>query len=111
MRVEQRLFADPVPGKEQRSVILVPDSEGEHPTQMLQTLNAVSIIEMNDHLRVRLGPQLMAALQQVVTQGLVIVDLAVKDDPFCTVLIRYRLLASGKVYDREASHGEADVLF
>src|SRR5437868_1014906 len=52
----------------------------------------------------------MAAFFQVRAELLVIVDLAVKDDPFRFVLIADRLLAARKIDDRQAPHRHADIL-
>src|SRR5438477_2743093 len=52
----------------------------------------------------------MAALFEVLSQFLVVIDLAIKDKPFGTVGAVYRLMAARDVDDRQAAHGQANVL-
>ena len=63
-------------------------------------------VKMNQSLGVAGGLEVMAARDQVRAQFLVVVDLAVEDDPHGTVLIGYRLVAGGEVDDAEAPHAD-----
>ena len=50
----------------------------------------------------------MNALFQLIAQGAVIVNLAVKDDPCRSIFVMNRLLSAFEVYDRETPHSKAD---
>src|SRR5271165_5128078 len=61
---------------------------------------------MNDDLGVAVCAEAVTAGDQTLTQGSVIVDLAVKHDPDRAVFVTDRLMASDKINDAEAAHAQ-----
>jgi hypothetical protein len=64
---------------------------------------------MYDDLGIRLGFEDMALAEEVVAKGLIVVDLAVEDDPDRAVLIGKRLVSPGQVDDRQPAKTEPDL--
>jgi hypothetical protein len=60
-------------------------------------------------LGIRLGFEDMALAEEVVAKGLIIVDLAVEDDPDRAILIGKRLVSPGQVDDRQPAKTEPDL--
>ena len=110
VRIEQRFFPNAVACDKERSLALVPDGKCKHPAKQLQAIGAVFVIETNDGLGVRLCVEFMPAFEQALAQFLIVVDLAVEDEPLRFVLIVQRLLPASEVDDRQPTHGEADIL-
>ena len=54
--VIERLLPHPVPGQEEAAPTRVPDREGEHPSECVDTLVAHLLVEMDDNLAI--GPAL-----------------------------------------------------
>ena len=65
---------------------------------------------MDDRFRVAGGLEDVAAPLQVAPQLLVVVDLAVEDDPDGAVLVRDRLEAVAQIDDAEAAHADGDAV-
>ena len=51
----------------------------------------------------------MAPVDQILVQGLEIIDLAIEDDPNRSVLVRHGLVSTGEVDNTQAVEGQADV--
>src|SRR6476661_7436132 len=62
---------------------------------------------MYDRFCVGIGVERVAASVEVFPQFLVIVDLAVENDPFFSVGAVHRLMPAGQVDDRQPAHREA----
>ena len=88
----------------------VPDGEGEHAPQVIDAAWAVVLVQMNDGLGVALGAEPMAVSHQLAMQFLVVVDLAVEDDPHGPVFVEHRLLSAFEIDDAEAPHAERDTV-
>ena len=78
---------------------------------MLQAVGPELIIKMHDRFGVRVCIKLMSAFDQASSEFLIIVDLAVVDDPFCSVGIAYRLLPACQIDYRQPSHRKANIVF
>ena len=65
---------------------------------------------MDDRFRVAGGLEDVAAPLQIAPQLLVVVDLAVEDDPDGAVLVRDRLEAVAQIDDAEAAHADGDAV-
>src|SRR5262249_41710552 len=85
--VIQRFDADPVSGEKKLPLTLIPDREAKHTTQSLNTGLAEFLVQMNDYLRIRFGPERMALRDQVVAKLLIVIDLTVKNDPDGAIFI------------------------
>ena len=71
---------------------------------MSKANRALFVVEPEDGLSVRVSVEMMAPLFQTSAQFLIVIDLAVVNDPFRLVGIMYWLLPAGEVNDREPSH-------
>jgi hypothetical protein len=64
---------------------------------------------MDDNLGVALGPEAVAACDELVPQLDVVENLAIEYDPQRAILVGQRLLSGGEIDDRESRMSEADV--
>src|SRR5688500_5450557 len=78
VRIKQRLFADTVAGEEQRLFTRIPDREREHPTKVLNAIDAVRVVKMYNGLCIRLCVKSVPAFLEIGADLLIIVDLAVE---------------------------------
>src|SRR5579864_6101839 len=69
---------------------------------------AVFLVEMNDGFGIAVCAIAMAASDQILPQGAMIVDFAVEDDPDGTIFIADRLMSTRNVDDAETAHAEPD---
>src|SRR5690606_37607893 len=79
-RVVEWLDADAIARKEQRLAARVPDCEREHTAQMLHALFAVLLVEPHDNFRVARSPKAVPARDELLSQRLEVVYLAVEAD-------------------------------
>ena len=86
----------------------VPDSDGELSVEILQTVGAVILIEMQDSLGVAVRREAVPASLQLRAQFDVVEDFAIEDDPQRPVLIPDRLLAAAEIDDAQARASQAD---
>src|SRR6266851_309010 len=85
----------------------VPQCKCEHAAQLIDQICAEFLVEMNNDLGVGLCREFVAPSNQFLTKMLKVVDLAVKNDPDRSILIRDRLMTGMQINDAEASHAEA----
>ena len=85
--VEQRLLPEVIAREQQAAAAPVPDREGEHAAQPREHPLAVVLVQVDQHLGVAAGPELVAPGHQLAAQRLVVVDLAVEDDLDAAVLV------------------------
>ena len=100
-RVVERLLAEAIARQHERTRALVPHGEGEHPAESVNTALPALLVEVHDHLSVRLRTERMPTGAQLISKLDVVVDLAVEGDPDRPVLVRDRLAAAIQVDDRE----------
>src|SRR5262249_31732358 len=101
--VEEGLLADPVAGQEEGVVLFVPEGEGEHAAQMLDTAGAVLLVGVDDRLGVALAVKAVAEALQAGSQLREVVDFSVERYPDGAVLVGHRLAAAYQVDDAEAT--------
>src|SRR2546427_5305279 len=106
----QRLDPQSVPSQQQSLRAVVPEREGEHPAQFLDTVLSVLLVEMDDHLRIGGGRKRMAALLKFPAEVAKVVDLTVKHHPDRGVLVVDRLASGLQVDDAQAAHTQAHAL-
>jgi len=97
VRIEQRLFADAVASEKEVFFRLIPDSKSKHTAEVLQTALAVFIVKTQNDLGIGFCVKFMPACLKIFPEILIIIDLAIENDPFCFVGVMDRLLAAGKV--------------
>src|SRR5215211_139519 len=108
LAVEERLDPEAVAGQQQPPSAPVPQGEREHAAQALDEGVAVLFVEVNQHLGVTAGSEVVAAPLELHAQLGVVVDLPVLDDLEATVLVSDRLMAALDVDDRESSRRQPD---
>ena len=84
----------------------VPERKREHAVEMANEGIAVLCVQAQDHLTVRTGPETVTFGLEHLAQFAEIVDLAVAHDPKRTVRAGQRLMTSGQVDDRQATHSD-----
>ena len=99
MTMVQGFHANLVTGKQQSLTVRVENSQGKHPVQLLQTLNAVLLVEMYDHLGVAQAGEPVAPGQETGTQFGMVVYFPIHDHVDAAVLVRCRLSAAVAVDD------------
>ena len=107
--VAQGLDTNAIAGQHQPLGAGVPQSDGEHPPQSPDEVVPYFFVEVDDRLGIAPRTEAMAAGDQVATQLVMIVDLAVENDLDRAVLIPDRLLPAGDIDDREPAHAERDL--
>ncbi len=106
--VVQRLDAQPVARDEERFRVAIPDGKGEHAAQMLHTVGAVLLEEVNDGLGIAVRAVVVAALDELFAQGKMVINFAVEHDPERAVFVRNRLMSTRNVDNAEPPHADSD---
>src|SRR5581483_11913507 len=94
----------------------IPESKGEHPTELLDAVLPPPSVTLEDYFRIGLRPPLVrrsvlrsAPRSEATAQLAVIVDFAVVAHPIPALRVLHRLLASGReVQDRQPCVSEND---
>lgn len=102
----QRLDPQLVPRGDELLACNVPDGEREHAVQSLEDASAPLFEAMENHLGIASGAKPMSGGGELLSKFVVIVDLAIEDDPCRFVFIRDRLMATRYVNDAEPTHPE-----
>ena len=105
----ERLDAEGVARQQHAGPGRVPDDEGVHAAQVAHHVRPVALVEVEQHLRVRVGAEFVTLLGQAVAQGHEVVDLAVEGDDEGVLAMGHGLVAGGRrIDDREPPVAEAD---
>src|SRR5579862_8786183 len=104
--IAERLHAGAVARHEQALPAGVPDREREHTVQPSHHIDAVLLVEMDEHLGVAARGKAVAGELQLATQGVMVVNLAVEDDGNRAVLVGNRLVTPGNVDDAQTPHAQ-----
>src|SRR6516164_11027897 len=108
--VVEGLDAQPVAGGKEPVPSCVPERKGKHSAQPLHTITSVFLVEVDDGFRVAPAAIAVPAGFQVWPQLLVIINLAVVNQPDCSIFVRERLLAGLEVDDAQPAHRQAHIL-
>ena len=106
--VEQRFDAEPVSGEKQGFAVAVPEREGEHAAEAVDTAFAPGFPGVHDDFGVAAGMKRVAQRLQFGDQFLIVVDFTVEDDADAVVFVVERLLAGGQINDRQAAVAKTD---
>ena len=106
--VVERLDPVAIAREHETSCLRVPDRDREHPAQPPHVLRAVALVEMQMDFGVAMRPERVTVALELAAQLGIVVDLAVLHDDARSVFARHRLVAAGKVDDREAARRERD---
>jgi uncharacterized protein (DUF2267 family) len=66
-------------GEQQRFLSRIPDREREHPPEQPDTVRAVFLVQVEDHLHVTTCAEAMARLDESLAQLRAVIDFAVAD--------------------------------
>ena len=108
--IVQRLDAKEVARQKQALLLCVPDGKRKHPAQMVEHLGAPFLKAVHDRLRIGVRIELMTRGDQLFSQVLIIINLAVEGDHQRAVLIVNRLVAGRRDVDNRQPpepHGDA----
>ena len=109
LAVEQRPDPESIPGEKQCLAISIPDGDGELTIEVLKALRTVLLIQMQNHLGIGPGPELMPPGLESGAEFDVIEHLAIEDDPQGFVLVGDRLLTRAEIDDAQARVAQGDV--
>jgi hypothetical protein len=107
-RVVEGFVPETISGEEQLSRGSVPDREREHPVEVADAVGTELLVGVDHDLGVGAGLEPMSQLRKEGTKALVVVDLAVEDDPDRAVFVGDGLMAALDVDDRQPPRREAD---
>src|SRR5205807_10585880 len=104
--IEEGLLPDPVEGQGEAVPRLVPDRDGEHPSDRRKGLAPQLFVEMGNevHIGTRLQP-VTAALEPGELLD-VVIQFAVAHDGDGAVFVIDRLIAAGQIDDGQATHAQ-----
>src|SRR5437667_1549420 len=103
----QWLLSQAIPRQHQLATAFVVQGESKHASKLVHAVGAELFIQMDDHLRIGVGVETMAAALQLRAQFREIVNLAVENNPDRPVLVENWLVPSGQIDDAETAHAEA----
>src|SRR5690606_9090229 len=104
----ERADAGAVARQHQALAARVPERDRELAVEALDEAVAVAVVEVDDHLGVGAGAEGVALALQLLAQFEVVEDLAVEDGPDRPGAVVQRLLAGGRVDDRQSGVGQAN---
>src|SRR5262245_22570069 len=96
-----------IPGRDQSAKALVPDEEGEHPTEVAYAFDTTFLVEMHDDFRVRSGREPMPSIFKLAAQSLEVVNLPVEDDGDALILVVDRLVPGDQIDDAQTTMSES----
>src|SRR5579875_1432129 len=106
-RVMYGLDPQPVPGKQKCLFTFVEDGKRKHPPQLVDTIRAVLLVQMNYNFGIRVGVKTMAERFKLPPQSGKIINLAVEDDPDSSILVMHRLTPPPHVNDAKPAHPDS----
>src|SRR6266540_5105408 len=77
--IVERLLSEPIPCQKQAASPTIPEREGKHPLQSVQTPRAVLGVGMEDDLDISPGQEYMSPCTEVFTQAVCVVDFPIGD--------------------------------
>ncbi len=106
------LDAEEISGNKDGAVLCVIDGEAEHTPQTVKHFLAPFLKGMNQHFGICFGIEPVAALNQLFTQFLIVVDFTVESEYQTFILVIDRLVSLFKVNDAQTTkaHGNMVVL-
>src|SRR5438477_12838238 len=108
--VVQRLLTHSIPSYYERISLPIPDRKSKHPAQILDTILAILLIQMNEAFGIGSGIECVAFGEQILSDLLKIIDLTVQYDPDGLIFIVDRLVTSLEIYDTQPPHAECHMV-
>ncbi len=106
MRVEQRLLAEPVANEHEPFEPPVPERDREHAFEVLGKREPPFFVGVRDQRRIACAADLVACCEELTTELVEVVELAVEDGDDLAALVAHRLVACLQVDHREAAVAE-----
>jgi hypothetical protein len=76
---------------------------------MLEEVLTVFFVQMHENFGVAVGLEAMAAVDQHPSQALIVVYLAIVNDPYGAIFVMNRLVTAFEIDNRQAPHSEDNV--
>src|SRR5262249_46590746 len=108
-RVVQRLYPDAVSSQQEGLAALVPNREGEHPSEVSDAVGAILLVQVNDRLGIAGSAESVPPRRKLLLETPIVVDLAVLNDPDGPVLVGNRLVPPLQIDDAEPAHADTDM--
>jgi hypothetical protein len=108
LEVEEGLLAEGIPGKKQLLAAPVGDGERKHATELRRQLLPPLAVPVEQDFSVRIGAELVAARDQLVTKLEVVVNLPVEVDDELSVIGAHGLMALGQIDNRQTAVSERE---
>src|SRR6185437_11791013 len=104
--VIKRFLAEAIAREQQLAPPSIPDGVREHSAEFRNARNPFFFVEVNQRFGIAVGGEAMALCDELASQILIIVDLAIENDPHRTVFVRERLVSARKIDDAQAAHAD-----
>src|SRR5262245_51826453 len=104
----ERLHSQPVSRNKKPFPAVVPQREDKHAPHLFDAGIAVLLVQMDNHLCIRVGIETMALTLENRSKSAKVVDLPIEDDPHGPVFVMDGLLARCQNDDAKPTHSEAD---
>src|SRR4029453_5407181 len=99
-----------VSGQHQGPRRVIPDCHCKHTIELWEQLIAPLFPAVDEYLCTRgISNKVMSAPLQISTEYLVVIDLAVENEVYPSILVVHRLMPPGEVDDSQTAEGQADV--
>ena len=87
LREIDRLDADPVAGQQELAALLIPDCEGEHAVEVVDTIGTLLFVQMHNGVGIAACAVDVPPGLEAFSQVGVVIYLAVEDDPYCAAFV------------------------
>src|SRR5687768_15782295 len=104
--MEQRLLAESIPGQQQPPRLLIGERKCKHAVETLDAGVAVLFVRVDDGFGVGVCSEPVTSSFEITAQLVVVVDLAVENDPHRPIFVGQWLIAARAIDDGEAPVSE-----
>ena len=108
--VVKRFDAERIPGRIQPLVLLIPDGEGEHASEMFRQVFSPLFIAVEEYFGIPLSGKSVSCCQKLPAQFLIIIDFPVKHKNQISGFVCHGLHASFQINDAEATEAQGSCL-
>ena len=93
-RIVERFNAEAISREHKTALFCIPKSEGKHTVEFLYTRWANLFVQVNDDFSVRLAAKPVAVLEETRAQFLIVIYLAIKDEPYRLVFVSHGVVTT-----------------
>ena len=101
--------ADSVARQNQFSLLRIPKRDGKHSLEVSKKVLAIFLVQMHENLGVAVGLETVASIDQHPSQALIVIYLAIVNDPYRAIFVMNRLVTAFEIDNRQATHSEDNV--